>query len=579
MRSLLQLKKYLLRYKWHVAFGILALIIIDFLQLVIPQVLRRAIDALAAGKGTLSLLALYFAVILLLALGIAVGRFFWRYLIIGSSRRIERSLRTDFYAHLLTLDFAYFDTHKTGDLMAHAVNDINAVRMALGFGMIILVDIMIMGIAAFGIMLSLSVKLTLFVLIPLPIIAIVSTRFGRLIHRRFERVQEAFATLTERVRESLSGIKVIKVFVQEQGEIEKFDVLSQDYIERNVRLIRVWGLFWPLIMFLAALGEVIVLWRGGMAVIFGEISVGSFVAFIAYLHMLVWPMIAIGWAINLFQRGAASQMRLNKIFKERSSIPGGKTVLEHVEGAITFSNVTFTFQDKEEPALKNISLTVEPREFIGITGPIGSGKTSIVNLVMRLYEQQEGDIFIDDHNIKTVSTDSLRRAVAFVPQDTFLFADTIKENILFGNGQRPQEDIARVARIAGIHDEIMAFPEGYDTRIGERGVMLSGGQKQRIALARALLLERPILILDDAVSSVDAETEREILGAIAQDIQTRTSIVISHRVFVLRDASRIIVLDRGEIIESGTHDELLRKKGTYRNMYDIQQIEMKLREK
>jgi ATP-binding cassette subfamily B protein len=445
--------------------------------------------------------------------------------------------------------------------------------------MIILVDIMIMGIAAFGIMLSLNVKLTLFVLIPLPIIAIVSTRFGRLIHRRFEKVQEAFATLTERVRESLSGIKVIKVFVQEQGEIEKFDVLSREYIEKNVRLIRVWGLFWPLIMFLAALGEVIVLWRGGMAVIFGEVSIGTFVAFIAYLHMLVWPMIAIGWAINLFQRGAASQMRLNKIFNQRSSIQGGKTVLERVEGAITFNNVTFTFQDKEEPALKNISLAVQPREFIGITGPIGSGKTSVVNLIMRLYEQQEGDIFIDDHNIKNVSTDSLRRAVAFVPQDTFLFADTIKENILFGNGQRPQEDITRVTKIAGIHDEIMAFPQGFDTRIGERGVMLSGGQKQRIALARALLLERPILILDDAVSSVDAETEREILGAIAQDIEARTSIVISHRVFVLRDASRIIVLDRGEIIESGTHDQLLRKKGMYRNMYDIQQIEMKLQEK
>jgi ATP-binding cassette subfamily B multidrug efflux pump len=579
MHSLLTLKKYLKRYKWHIVFGIIALIIIDFLQLVIPQVLRRAIDTLAAGKAALSLLAFYFLIILLLALGIAVGRFFWRYLIIGSSRRIERALRTDFYAHLLTLDFAYFDSHKTGDLMAHAVNDINAVRMAIGFGMIILVDIVIMGIAAFAIMLSLSVKLTLFVLIPLPVIAVVSTLFGRLIHRRFEKVQEAFATLTERVRESLSGIKVIKVFVQERGEIQKFDVFSRDYIEKNVRLIRVWGLFWPLIMFLAALGEVIVLWRGGMAVIFGEVSIGSFVAFIAYLQMLVWPMIAIGWAINLFQRGAASQARLNKIFSQKSRIKGGSMTLEHIEGGIEFRNITFTFQDKEQPVLKNISLTIKPREFIGVTGPIGSGKTSIVNLIMRLYEQQEGDIFIDGHNIRDLNTDNLRTAIAYVPQDTFLFADTIRENILFGNGHDRAEDIIRVTKIAGIHDEIMAFPRGFDTRIGERGVMLSGGQKQRIALARALLLQRPILILDDAVSSVDAETERDILRAISQDIRARTSIVISHRVFVLRDASRIVVLDKGEIVETGTHEELLERRGTYRNMYDIQQIEMKLEEK
>lgn len=579
MRALLALKTYFLRYKWHIISGVIALFIIDMLQLVIPQVLKRAIDSLATGRATLSLLATFFLVILLLALGIAVGRFFWRYLIIGSSRRIERELRTDFYAHLLTLDFAYFDSHKTGDLMAHAVNDINAVRMAMGFGMIILVDILVMGIASFGIMLSLSIKLTLFVLIPLPLIAIVSTRFGRLIHRRFERVQESFATLTERVRESLSGIKVVKVFVQEQGEIEKFDGLSRDYVEKNVHLIRVWGLFWPLITFLAALGEVIVLWRGGIAVIYGEVSVGSFVAFIAYLQMLVWPMIAIGWAINMFQRGAASQARLNRIFSQRSRIPGGTIVLEDPEGAITFRNVTFTFGDKTLPALKNVSLTVQPREFIGITGPIGSGKTSIVNLILRLYEQQEGEILIDGHNIKDLTTDSLRRAVAYVPQDTFLFGDTIKENIRFGNGQGRMEDIVRVTKTAGIYDEIMSFPNGFDTRIGERGVMLSGGQKQRIALARALLLQRPILILDDAVSSVDAETERDILRAISRDIRARTSLVISHRVFVLRDATRIIVLDKGEIVETGTHDELIKEQGTYRNMYDIQQIEMKLGEK
>ena len=576
MRELLKLRKYLLRYKFHFLFGIISLVIIDLLQLIIPRVLKWAIDDLAVGSANLKGLGLYFILIMLIAVGIAIGRFFWRYLIIGSSRRIERTIRTDLYKHLLTLDFSYYDNQKTGDLMAHAVNDINAVRMALGFGFIILIDVFIIGIAALGMMVSISLRLTVYALIPFPIIALVSTRFGRLIHRLFEKVQESFAVLTERVRENLSGMRVIKVFVQEEGEMAKFERQSNDYIKKNLSLIRTWGMFFPIIIFLAALGQVIVLWLGGKYVIFGQISIGSFVAFVAYLQILVWPMIAIGWAINLFQRGAASQGRLNKIFEIRPSITGGESVVGRFTGAIEFKAVTFTYQNKDNPALKNINLVVAPKEFIGVTGPIGSGKTCFVNLILRLYEPQQGIITIDGQDIKNIAAEALRKNIAYVPQDTFLFSDTIKENIIFGNKNASMVDIERSARIAHIYNEIMKLPDKFDTLIGERGVTLSGGQKQRIALARALLMKCPILILDDAVSSVDAETELKILQSIKKEIRNRTSIVISHRVFVFKDASRILVFDDGAIVEKGTHQELLERRGVYYDIFKIQQIEMKL---
>ncbi|MBN2621631.1 ABC transporter ATP-binding protein [candidate division WOR-3 bacterium] len=576
MRALLQLRKYLIRYKYHFVAGVAALIVIDLLQLMVPRVLRAAIDGLASGIIGLSGLGRYFFIIAALACGIAVGRFFWRYLIIGSSRRIERALRTDFYEHLLTLDFSYFDNAKTGDLMAHAVNDINAVRMALGFGFIILIDIVIIGVAAIGMMISISPRLTLYALIPFPVIAIVSTRFGWTIHHFFEKVQEAFAVMTERVRENLSGMRVVKVFVQEKGEIEKFDALSNDYVTKNVRLIRIWSLFFPMIMLFAALGEAIVLLFGGRFVIQGIISIGSFVAFMYYLQILVWPMIAIGRAINLFQRGAASQGRLNRIFQQHSRIKSGEQHFETLHHDIQYRDVSFTYLDKNEPALHNVTMTIHAREFVGITGRIASGKTSLVNLLLRLYQPQEGQILIDGTSIQGYSLQSLRGNIAYVPQDTFLFSDTIRANITFGAPDARDGDVERVSRIAHVYEEIMEFPKGFDTRIGERGVTLSGGQKQRIALARALLLDRPILILDDAVSSVDAETELKILDAIEHELTSRTSIVISHRVFVLQGAARIYVFDKGRIVEQGTHDELLHRHGIYHEIHTIQQLEMKI---
>ena len=575
MRELLRLKKYLLRYKFHYLIGIIALIIIDLLQLLIPRVLKAAIDGLATGIADFSKLGVYFIIIILIAIGIAIGRFFWRYLLIGSSRKIERLLRTDFYSHLVTLDFTYFDVHKTGDLMAHAVNDINAVRMALGFGFIILVDVVILGIASLVMMVNISPRLTMYALIPFPLIAIFSTRFAGLIHHLFEKVQEAFAFLTERVRENLAGIRIVKLFVQEGGEIKKFQDLSQEYVEKNKRLIKIWGMFFPLIILLGMIGQVIVIWLGGRYVILGQISIGSFVAFIAYLQILVWPMMAIGWTINLFQRGSASQRRLNRIFNVQPDIKDG-TVETELSGAIEFKDVSFIYQGKDIPALSQISFNIEPREFLGITGPVASGKTSLVNLILRFYEPTEGQILLDGYDIKELKQKSIRQNIAYVPQDTFLFSDTIRNNILLGKSDASEGDLKNAARIAQIYDEIMRFPNGFDTIIGERGVTLSGGQKQRVALARALLLNRPILILDDAASSVDAETELRIFESLRNDIKRRTAIVISHRVFALQEADRIIVLDNGRISEVGRHDELIKAGGLYSEIYQRQQIEMRL---
>ena len=576
MHELLRLKKYYKRYWLHTVIGVISLAVIDLLQLFIPRIFKIAIDALASGVATAAKLGSYFLWIMLLALGIAIGRFFWRYLLIGSSRKIERRLRSDFYNHLTTLDLLYFDVSKTGDLMAHATNDINAVRMAIGFGLVILTDILIMGIASIVMMLNISPMLTFYALIPFPLIAFFSTVFGRIIHRQFEMVQASFSKLTERVRENLSGIRVVKVFVQERAEIQRYQSLSDDYVFRNMKLIQTWGLFFPVIMSLAAVGMVIVVGFGGRYVLINKISLGSFVAFIAYLQMLVWPMIAIGRAINLFQRGAASQGRINRILDEKPSIVSGSAKPKETEGGLVIRDLTFTHQGKTKPTLDNIDLTINPRDFIGITGPIGAGKSSLVNLMLRLYEPQSGSIQIDGMNINALAIKDLRSLIAYVPQDTFLFSDTLKENIAFGNNKATIDDIEKVSRIAEIHDEIKQFPEGFETRIGERGITLSGGQKQRVALARALLLNRPILILDDAFSAVDAETERRILVSIKNELSSRTSIIISHRLFAIKEATRIIVIDKGMIIEQGSHKELLRQKGLYYDIFRTQQIEMKL---
>ncbi len=576
MRELLALRKYFKKYFWQIFGGIVALVIIDLLQLFIPQVLKFAIDTLAQGRATPGLLGYYFLLIMIIAVGIAFGRFWWRYLLIGSARRIEKELREDFYNHLTTLDVSFYDTHKTGDLMAHAVNDINAVRMSIGFGLVILVDIFALGISSLVMMILISPRLTFYALLPFPLITFFSTYFGRFIHRLFEKVQESFSDLTERVRENLSGIRVVKLFVQEDAETEKFSGASQDYVDKNMKLWKILALFFPIIMGLAGIGEVIVLGLGGSYVIIGAISVGSFVAFMVYLQMMVWPMMAIGRAINMFQRGAASQGRLNRIFRTTPTIKSGDKTVPEIGAKIEFKSVSLIYQGKEKPALKEVELEIETGSFVGVTGPIGSGKSSLVHLLLRLYEPQSGVILLNGIDIKDYKIEELRKNIAFVPQDTFLFSEPIKDNILFGNQKADMSEVEKVAKIAEIYDEIMAFPKGFDTIVGERGITLSGGQKQRLALARALILKRPILILDDAFSAVDAHTEQKIVKNLRSEMANRTAIIISHRLFAIKEAKMVIVLDEGRIVEKGTHQELIKQRGLYYNIYRTQQLEMKL---
>lgn len=577
MKELLALRKYVARHQWVILAGLLALVSIDLLQLAIPYILKQVVDDLAAEAATPQRLLGYSLWLVAVALGIGIGRFFWRYCIIGSARRIENQLRSDLFAHLTTLDFSYYDEHKTGDLMAHATNDINAVRMSLGFGLVILTDIVVLGISALIMMFRISPRLSLLALIPLPLLSVVVAFFGQMIRRLFERVQRSFSDMTELVRENISGIRVVKLFVQEAAERERFGLASQDYLRKNLALVRLWGMFFPLIMFIASLSQGIVFLAGGRMTVFGEVSVGDFVAFSSYLGILIWPMIAIGQAINMFQRGAASQGRLNRIFETKPVIrdlPGALPKPPAEVGAIEFQDVTSYYNGKSSPALEGVSFRILPRRTLGITGSIGSGKSTLVGLLLRLYEPSQGRVTIDGRAVSEYSLGALRSMISFVPQDTFLFSDTIAENIAFGLKEMPgQDEIERVAKLASIHDEITSLPNGYQTVIGERGVTLSGGQKQRLALARALLADKPILIMDDALSAVDADTERRILDALRTELKKRTAIVISHRIFAIQNADLILVLDQGRIVERGRHRELLSRKGLYHQIYQLQQLE------
>lgn len=585
MKELLALKKYVARHKWAILAGLLALVSVDLLQLIIPYIIKKVVDDLSLAVATPQRLLGYGLWIVAIALGIGVGRFFWRYCIIGSARRIERALRQDLFSHLTTLDFSYYDEHKTGDLMAHATNDINAVRMSLGFGLVILTDIVVLGVSALGMMVKISPRLTLFALIPLPVLSVVVATFGQMIRKLFERVQKSFADMTELVRENISGIRVVKLFVQEETEKERFRESSRNYLEKNLKLVRVWGMFFPLIMFIASLSQGIVFIFGGRMTILGNVSVGDFVAFSSYLGILIWPMIAIGQAINMFQRGAASQGRLNRIFETKPTIvdrPQARALMPDVRQglSIEYSRVTFFYQGKAAPAVEDISFILKPRQMVGITGNIGSGKSTLVNLMLRLYEPQKGSILLNGQDIREYTLASLRSQIAYVPQDTFLFSDTIAENIAFGLERMPaQKEIERVAELASIHREIMDLPQGYQTIIGERGVTLSGGQKQRLALARALLADKPVLIMDDALSAVDADTERRILDALRSELKARTSIVISHRIFAIQNADLILVMNRGRIVERGRHKELLAEKGLYHQIFQLQQLERAIQKK
>jgi len=570
--------RHFVRYKWAVAVGVVALLAVDAMQLVIPRIIKRAVDDLTVGGIARTDLATYGLLIAGLAVGIAVLRFYWRFLIIGTSRHIEEDLRNEIFSHLQTLSARYFTVTKTGDLMAHATNDLNAVRMASGIGIVAAVDGLILGLATIAFMLALNVRLTLLALLPMPVIALFTLRAGRLLHQRFERVQETFADLTERVRESIAGIRVIKAYAQEDHETERLSAVGRDYIQKNIHLVRIWGAFFPFIMLLSTMSVVIIIFFGGRQVILGEITTGDLVAFTSYLAILTWPMIAMGWVVNVMQRGAASMGRINKILETAPEITDrdGAVDLRDPKGEVEFRNVTFRYSEDLDPALEGIDVRVRTGETLGVVGRTGSGKSTVCDLLLRIYEPSSGSVLLDGRDVRGVTLSALRRVVGYVPQDTFLFSDTIKENIRFGRPDAPDDELREAARIAGILDEIEAFPEGMNTLVGERGVTLSGGQKQRIAIARALLMRPTIVVLDDALSSVDTATEEKIQQALKTALKGRTSIIVSHRISSIKHADQILVLDDGRVIERGTHDDLLLLGGLYADIHERQLLEAEM---
>ena len=578
VKSFRTLKDDFFENRWRILIGLIALLIVDVLQLFIPRIVKYAIDDLTSGAISPSSLLLYGLEVLILALGIAGGRYVWRYLLLGAARRVEKALRERLFLHLQTLSSSYFSRTKVGDLMAHATNDIDAVRMSIALGVVFLVDTIILGVLTICFMIYIHPLLTLYAILPMPLITVITFLFSRVVHKRFEILQKTFASLTERVRESIAGIRVIKAYVQEEKEREKLSWLSQDYIQKNLSVARVWGMFFPVILFFSNLSMAIVLYLGGKLTIFQSISAGDFVAFMSYLGMFAWPMMALGWAINVIQRGAASMDRLNRIFEEIPEISDSSGAVESgpLKGRIEMKGLAFFPSNRGDPLLKDIDLTIHEDERMVIVGRTGSGKTVLCNLLARILESPKGSLFFDGIEIHRIPLEVLRRSIGYVPQDTFLFSDTIRENIAFGRLDATEKEIEEAARIAQIYDEVMGFPEGMNTVIGERGITLSGGQRQRVAIARAILMNPQIFILDDALSSVDIQTEERILEGMEKVLQGKTSILITHRIAPLRRADRIVVLEEGRVVEMGNHNTLLSKGGIYADLYWQRQLEEEL---
>jgi ATP-binding cassette subfamily B protein len=559
--------------------GLISLVVVDVLQLFIPRVIKWAVDDLttmAIEPAGLLKYAFYMSGIALL---IGIFRFVWRRCLLGTSRRVEEGLRNTLFTHLQSLSAAYFDRAKTGDLMAHATNDIQQVRMATGMGLVALNDAVVLGTAAIGFMAYINIRLTLLVLIPMPLIVFGARFFSKRMHRRYQEVQSAYAILTEAVRERFTGIRVIKAYGWEEYESDHVEDISRGYIRKNLDLVKITGTFLPMMMFLTNLSMAIVIFVGGRQTITRSITPGDFVAFISYLGLLTWPMMALGWVTNLIQRGKASLDRLNTVLSTQPDIADqpGAINMTQTRGSIKFEDIRFTYDQQQASspisALENINLEIKPGSIIGLVGPPGSGKTTLLNLIPRLYDTTAGSILLDGQDIRELTLSSLRSHISFVPQEPFLFAGTIRQNITLGRERFSDTDLISAARKAVVHATIKSFPNGYDTIVGEKGIILSGGQKQRIALARALLDPAPILILDDPISQVDFETGTAIVSNIRGIAEDRNVLIASHRMSAVRFADSIITLDKGQIIEVGTHDELMLADQYYARTFRLQEIE------
>ncbi|NOY87785.1 MAG: ABC transporter ATP-binding protein [FCB group bacterium] len=567
--------KYFKKYKWYLVAGGIAVVLSNILILIIPYISKLIFDALEADKGN-SVILKYVIISFGLAVFSGVFRFAMRRTIIWMSRYIEYDLREEIFSHLLKLSPTFYYQNRTGDLMARMTNDLEAVRQMIGPGVMYISDTILKLTISFAFMIYLSPRLSLYAFSPLVVLPFAVYKIGNLLHIKSMKVQNKFAEITATAQENLAGMRVIKAYRQEKEETENFSRLSNDYIDLNMSLAKVQGLFFPSMRLVAGVSYLVVFYFGGLDIIKGNLRLGDVVAFFGYLSMILWPMIAIGWVTSLYQRGKASLIRINRILSTTPIIKnrGNNLYRKPMQGKIEFKNLSFGYNS--HPVIDNINLTIAPGQTVGLVSMTGGGKTTLVSLLARLFPVKRGQLFIDDVDINDWDLKSLREQIGFATQEPFLFSDTIEENIRFGLRNIDHEQIEKVATIAALDKDISAFPDGYQTIVGERGITLSGGQKQRVTIARALLTNPAILILDDTTSSVDTETEEQINHRIKSFLKNRTSIIISHRVSSVKDADLILYVHEGKIVEQGAHRQLLKQNGYYAQLYKMQLLEKEL---
>jgi ATP-binding cassette subfamily B protein len=555
-------------------FCILASVLVGVLE---PIYVGRAVDSLGAGPtwGTITRFAL-----IIIGVRVVSGIFLYlqRNILIGMSRHVEYDLRQDFYAHLQRQPLTFFQEHRTGDLMARATNDLAAVRQLAGPMVMYTLQTVFVVLIILPLMLRISVRLTLLLFVTMPLVSLTVKYFGQQVHVRFEKIQEFFSHITARAQENISGVRVVRAYAQEDAEVEAFKGLNREYATRNLALVRISAVMRPLIQFVIGLGMVLIVWYGGVLAVRGEMTRGQFVEFTLFLMRLVWPLIALGYVANLYQRGTASLKRMNAIFAAEPAIKDAPAVKGQppVRGRIEFRNLTFAYGEHSPAVLRDVDLTIEAGQTVAFVGRTGSGKSTLMNLLPRVVEPPPGTVFVDGVDVRDYPLAQLRAAFGYVPQETFLFSETLAENVAFGVEKSSRAEVEWAAEIAGLADDVREFPEGFETLVGERGITLSGGQKQRTAIARAVMRQPRILILDDALSAVDTYTEEKILGRLRGVMRERTSLIVSHRISTVRDADLICVLDEGRVVERGTHEELLGAGGEYANLYERQLLEEEL---